>query len=64
MMKIYICPECGWIRMVSRRKEVECFKCGTKMTLTNLEFEKYTKMTLPEREDYVAGWMYIHNRRA
>ncbi len=28
MMKVYICPKCGWIRTVSRRNEVECFKCG------------------------------------
>ena len=28
MMKVYICPNCGWLRTVSRRKEVECFKCG------------------------------------
>ena len=25
MMKVYICPKCGWIRTVSRRNEVECF---------------------------------------
>ena len=27
MMKVFICPECGWMRVVSRRKDVECFKC-------------------------------------
>jgi hypothetical protein len=28
MMRVYICPDCGWMRMVSRRKNVECYKCG------------------------------------
>lgn len=23
MMKVFICPECGWIRTVSRRKEMQ-----------------------------------------
>ena len=60
-MKIYICPDCGWIRMVSRRKEVECFKCGRpQMRLTTLEFGKYTNMSEKERQDYADAWLYIH----
>ncbi|MEE1008472.1 MAG: DNA-directed RNA polymerase subunit M [Agathobacter sp.] len=63
MMKIYICPHCGWIRMVSRRKDVECHKCGNEqMRLTNLEFERYSNMSEKERQDYVDAWLYIHNR--
>ena len=27
MMRLFICPECGWMRTVSRRVSVECFKC-------------------------------------
>lgn len=64
MMKIYICPECGWIRMVSRRKDVECHKCGNgQMQLTNLDLEKFTSMTDKERADYVEGWLYIHRHK-
>ena len=63
-MKIYICPDCGWIRMVSRRKEVECFKCcRPQMRLTNLEFGKYTNMSEKERQDYADAWLYIHRKK-
>lgn len=63
MMKIYICPECGWLRLVSRRKDVECHRCGAKqMTQTNLDFVKYSDMTDEERLDYAKGWMYIHHK--
>ncbi|MFR4053949.1 MAG: DNA-directed RNA polymerase subunit M [Agathobacter rectalis] len=63
-MKIYICPDCGWIRMVSRRKEVECFKCGRpQMRLTNLGFGKYTNMSEKERQDYADAWLYIHRKK-
>lgn len=63
MMKVYICPECGWIRAVSRRKDVECFKCGNQeMTLAHITYEKYGNMTESQREDYAKSWMYIHRR--
>lgn len=63
MMKIYICPECGWLRLVSRRKDVECHRCGaTQMTQTNLDFVKYSDMTDQERQDYAQGWLYIHRK--
>jgi Zn-finger nucleic acid-binding protein len=63
MMKIYICPDCGWIRVVSRRKDVECHRCGQRqMRLTNLDLEKFSGMTEQERRDYADGWIYIHSR--
>ena len=64
MIKVYICPNCGWIRMVSRRKEVECHRCGVEqMTLTNLTMSKYSNMSEQERNDYSEAWLYIHNRK-
>ena len=62
-MKVYICPHCGWMRVVSRRKNVECFKCGdAQMTMTLLPYEKVGQMSEQEREDYVKSWLYIHGR--
>lgn len=61
MMKVYICPKCGWIRTVSRRNEVECFKCGNeRMVLAKIPYEKYGKMSEKERKDYSESWLYIH----
>lgn len=65
MLKVYICPQCGWLRTVSRRREVECHKCGSAdMTLTKLEYETYAAMTEQERADYVNSWRYIHRSRS
>ena len=64
MMKVFICPNCGWMRIVSRRSVVECHKCGLEqMTLSNLSMVDYTNMSEQERKDYVTGWMYIHSRK-
>lgn len=64
MMKVYICPECGWMRVVSRRKDVECHRCGdTAMVLTNLSMVKYSDMNEEQRTDYSLAWMYIHKRK-
>ena len=63
MMKVYICPECGWMRVVSRRKQVECYKCGQwQMSSVKLDFLKYTEMNEEERKNYAEGWLYIHNK--
>lgn len=63
MLKVYICPKCGWTRTVSRRKNVECYKCGEQeMFLAKLTYDKYSEMSKKEREDYAASWLYIHLR--
>lgn len=65
MMKVYICPECGWMRVVSRRKQVECYKCGQwQMTSVKLDFLQYTEMNEEERKNYAEGWLYIHNKNS
>lgn len=64
MMKVYICPECGWMRIVSRRKDVECYKCEEKqMVLAKLDYADYTEMSEEERKNYSDGWLYIHQRK-
>lgn len=56
MMKVFICPQCGWMRVVSRRRDVECFKCGEpSMTMAKLDFEAYTSMSEEERQNYADG---------
>jgi len=63
MIKVYICQKCGWMRTVSRRKNVECYKCGEQeMFQVKLTYDKYSEMTLKEREDYADSWLYIHLR--
>ena len=50
MMPVDICPDCGWMRVVSRRKDVECYKCGnTQMTLAKVDFAAFTAMSEEER---------------
>ena len=70
MMRVYICPDCGWMRMVSRRKNVECYKCGVQdMTLAKVDFAttiptsyRFIASISKERQEYSAAWMYIHNK--
>ena len=64
MMKVYICPSCGWMRVVSRRRDVECYKCDEKeMVLAKLDFSKFVAMSEEERKDYSDGWLYIHQKK-
>ncbi len=61
MIRLFICPRCGWVRTVSRKSDVECFKCeGVRMLPSKLEYAKFVQMSEQERKDYVDSWMYIH----
>lgn len=57
MMKVYLCPKCGNIRIVSRRKQVECLRCGEQMLLDKMDFLEYTEKSQEEREAYAAEWL-------
>ena len=63
MMRIYICPKCGWMRVVSRRRDVECYKCGlSQMIMAKVDFDTYVSWSREERTEYAGAWMYIHNK--
>lgn len=63
MMKVFICPGCGSITTVSRRKEVICYKCeGLKMVASKLSFAQYSEMNEQQRKDYAESWLYIRKR--
>lgn len=63
MMKVYICPQCGWVREVSRRKEVECHKCGLpQMTLTDMLYENFIELNKEERQAFADQWMKEHGK--
>ena len=48
---------------MSRRKKVECYKCGEpEMFRAKLTYDEYSGMDEKERADYSAGWLYIHPR--
>lgn len=63
-MKIYICPECGKFREVSRRRDVVCMRCQNEvpMELIKLTMEEYFDMSQEERDEYAKSWLYIHGR--
>ncbi|MBU5474258.1 MAG: DNA-directed RNA polymerase subunit M [Clostridiales bacterium] len=63
MMKVFICPGCGSMTTVSRRKEVTCYKCeGIKMVPSKLSFAQYSEMDEQQRQDYAQSWLYIRER--
>ncbi len=60
MMKVFICPECGGMTAVSRRKQLFCHKCsGVQMVSPRLTYSKYIEMDGRQRKDYAESWLYI-----
>ena len=56
MILVYVCPQCDSVRIVSRRKEVECLECSQKMNLSDLTFLEWSDMTEEERKQYGKMW--------
>ena len=51
MLRIYICPNCYNLRMVSRKTDAICFHCGTSLVKCEVSYETYINMSEAERND-------------
>ena len=56
MILVYVCPFCKEVRIVSRRKEVNCLICNREMVLSDLTFLEWTQMTESQRKAYGVLW--------
>lgn len=52
MLKIYICPNCYNIRMVSKKPNAICLHCNTILKECDITYDKYTNLTSEERSNY------------
>lgn len=52
MLRIYICPKCFNIRMVSRKPDAICFHCGNALIQCDMNYSDYINMTEQQREIY------------
>jgi hypothetical protein len=52
MIRIFICPKCFNIRMVSRKPGALCLHCGTQLEKSDIDYTEYVKMTEQERDMY------------
>ena len=56
MLKIYICPRCYNIRMVSKKTNAVCLHCNQQLKQCDISYEKYTTLDDGERKEYVSLW--------
>lgn len=52
MLKIFICPECYNIRMVSKRPNAICLHCNKPLLECDLDYSEYIMLSTEERELY------------
>ncbi len=51
MLRMFICPKCYNVRMVSRRPSAYCFHCGNPdIEPFDVDYDSYINMELVERE--------------
>lgn len=60
MLKIFICPECYNIRMVSKQPNAICLHCNKTLLKCDIEYSRYTRLSEEEREDFKEKWKEAH----
>ena len=56
MLKIYICPKCYNVRMVSKKPNAICLHCDEELKQCDITYEKYTELDDGERQEYIELW--------
>ncbi|MBE5961375.1 MAG: DNA-directed RNA polymerase subunit M [Lachnospiraceae bacterium] len=62
MLKIYICPHCFNIRMVSKKPNAVCLHCNQKLVECDIDYTKFTSMDEEERIKYRDRWRKTHEK--
>lgn len=57
MLKIYICAQCGTIRIVSNNHNSYCVLCNTSMKLTSISYEDYIRLDLEQRDAFIKNYL-------
>lgn len=56
MLKIYICPSCHNIRMVSKKPNAICLHCNEVLKECAISYDEYTKLSEEQRDIYKKKW--------
>lgn len=57
MMKIFICPICGFTAITSRRTECECRKCTREMLKAPVTIDEWWGWGSDQRESFVESFL-------
>lgn len=63
MLRVYICPDCGSIRPVARRKEVNCYQCDSAMVGLKLTYVEYSEWNQEERRQFANQWLEENRKK-
>ncbi|MCD2493076.1 DNA-directed RNA polymerase subunit M [Lacrimispora sp. NSJ-141] len=62
MIRVFICPECGKARVVSKFLKANCYHCGTAMKICDVPYTKWVEMD-PEDRERLSESYRGHNRQ-
>ena len=50
MIRVFVCPECGKTRVVSKFLKADCYQCGTPMEVCGIPYTEWVELRLEDRE--------------
>ncbi len=61
MIRVFVCPECGKTRVVSKFLRAQCYQCGAEMCPCETPYVEWVELATEERER-IAGNYRIHKK--
>ena len=61
MIRVFVCPECGKIRVVSKFLKADCYQCGTPMEVCDISYMEWVELS-PEEREKAAEACRIHKK--
>jgi len=57
MMRVFICPACGKVRVVSKFLKSECYDCGAPMKACRIPYVEWVDLKEEDRERIRRSYM-------
>ncbi|MCJ7837246.1 DNA-directed RNA polymerase subunit M [Cuneatibacter sp. NSJ-177] len=56
MIRVFICPKCGKVRVVSKYLKASCYECGRPMVVCHTPYVEWVELDETEREQIRARY--------
>ncbi len=63
MIRVFVCPECGRTRLVSKLLKADCHGCGAAMCLCDIPYSKWVELGAGERNEISKSFLRLETEK-
>lgn len=57
MIRIFICPHCKKVRLVSKYLTAKCYECEREMTMCRIPYTEWVDLSMKDRETEIRKYI-------